>query len=81
MSSQRKLAVLLLSLLLGMVLVMHHADARRAPEGTKAMEVRAEYSDGASYTAYPDVYEKMKSTLSCWMARLPAGPSPKGPGH
>ena len=39
--------------------------------------------DGSSFhLAYPtDLYEKARSTMVSWMARLPAGPSPKGPGH
>ncbi|WOK96490.1 hypothetical protein Cni_G05197 [Canna indica] len=32
-------------------------------------------------TEYPSMYEKARATMATWMARLPSGPSPKGPGH
>ena len=77
--SQKKLVLFLAILLLGMALIMEEADARQWPGETKT---ETEQFDGGSYlAAYPDVYQKMKSALSCWMARLPAGPSPSGPGH
>jgi len=65
-------------LLMVMVLTMEQTDARQLPGEAK---MSPENFDGRSYLAYPDVYEKMKSALSCWIARLPAGPSPSGPGH
>jgi hypothetical protein len=33
------------------------------------------------YTGYDGVYERAREAVATWMARLPAGPSPKGPGH
>ncbi|RWW31192.1 hypothetical protein BHE74_00018352 [Ensete ventricosum] len=36
---------------------------------------------GESYLAYPSTQEKARATVATWMARLPSGPSPKGPGH
>ncbi|KAJ3687787.1 hypothetical protein LUZ61_016951 [Rhynchospora tenuis] len=33
------------------------------------------------YTGYGTVYERARETVATWIARLPAGPSPKGPGH
>ncbi|KAJ4779659.1 hypothetical protein LUZ62_037804 [Rhynchospora pubera] len=33
------------------------------------------------YTGYGTVYDRARETVATWMARLPAGPSPKGPGH
>ncbi|KAG8048122.1 hypothetical protein GUJ93_ZPchr0008g13779 [Zizania palustris] len=30
---------------------------------------------------YPTVLEKARETVELLMARLPSGPSPKGPGH
>ncbi|KAF3336587.1 hypothetical protein FCM35_KLT19173 [Carex littledalei] len=33
------------------------------------------------YTGYEAVYETAREAVATWMARLPAGPSPKGPGH
>lgn len=76
MNSQRKLVILVAVFLLGMVLI----EARHAPDERKT-SAAAESFDGASYLMYPDVYDKMRSVLSCWTARLAAGPSPKGPGH
>ncbi|THU55576.1 hypothetical protein C4D60_Mb11t08020 [Musa balbisiana] len=38
--------------------------------------------DGANYLAYTGgMYEKARAALATWMARLPSGSSPKGPGH
>lgn len=31
--------------------------------------------------AYPSMYDKARSFMDCWVGRLAAGPSPKGPGH
>lgn len=40
-----------------------------------------EFDGEGPLTAYPSVYEKAKATMETWIARLPSGPSPKGPGH
>lgn len=37
--------------------------------------------DIGEYTGNEGVYERAREAVSTWMARLPAGPSPKGPGH
>ncbi|CAL9128160.1 unnamed protein product [Musa textilis] len=39
------------------------------------------FDGGESYLAYPSTQEKARATVATWMARLPSGPSPKGPGH
>ena len=79
--SQKKLVLFLAILLLGMALIMEEADARQLPGETKTKTEAEQFDRGSYLAAYPDVYQKMKSALSCWMARLPAGPSPSGPGH
>ncbi|WOL04435.1 hypothetical protein Cni_G13156 [Canna indica] len=36
----------------------------------------------ASSLAYPSsIYEKTRAAVAMWMARLPSGSNPKGPGH
>lgn len=38
--------------------------------------------DEASHLAYPSsMYEKARAAMETWMAMLPSGSSPKGPGH
>ncbi|KAG0499834.1 hypothetical protein HPP92_004525 [Vanilla planifolia] len=37
--------------------------------------------DGFSGNSFEDASRRAFGTLSCLMARLPGGPSPRGPGH
>ncbi|XP_048575112.1 PAMP-induced secreted peptide 1-like [Triticum urartu] len=78
-SSRRRAAILAAALVV--VLLVARAGlvgaARPAPAGRSG--------DGAMYSAvYPAavlVADTARETVEMLMARLPAGPSPKGPGH
>ncbi|OVA08796.1 hypothetical protein BVC80_8801g23 [Macleaya cordata] len=51
--------------------------------GVEATRVLSEDFASANHlVTYPNtVYEKAKSTMTCWLGRLASGPSPKGPGN
>jgi hypothetical protein len=53
--------------------------ARPAPADDRASLPSAGGEAAAAY--YYPVVEKARATVELLMARLPAGPSPKGPGH
>ena len=47
-----------------------------------AIRQTPESFDGESYLSFPTTaFETARETMSSWMARLPAGPSPRGAGH
>lgn len=41
----------------------------------------SEFDREGLLAAYPSMYDKARAKMATWMARLPSGPSPKGPGH
>jgi hypothetical protein len=79
-SSTRRalLAVAALAVLLGSACRVADA-ARPAPADDSANLPHAGGEAAAAY--YYPVVEKARATVELLMARLPAGPSPKGPGH
>jgi hypothetical protein len=54
--------------------------ARPAPAEAEARLVDCG-EGGYESMVYPAMVEKAKETVELLLARLPAGPSPKGPGH
>ncbi|KAI0494242.1 hypothetical protein KFK09_024374 [Dendrobium nobile] len=50
-------------------------------EAIRRMSKESSGGGGEKYSSYTNTYENAMSALSCLMARLPGGPSPKGPGH
>ena len=81
MASSRQLAVLA-ALALALLACAGVASAARPAPASGGGEVSA--TTPASYLQmYPAaaVVEKARETVEMLMARLPAGPSPEGPGH
>uniref|UniRef100_A0A0D9XAC6 Uncharacterized protein n=1 Tax=Leersia perrieri TaxID=77586 RepID=A0A0D9XAC6_9ORYZ len=56
------------------------ADAAR-PSPAEASRLVDCGEGGYESMVYPTVLEKAKETVELLLQRLPAGPSPKGPGH
>ncbi|KAL6846775.1 hypothetical protein ACP4OV_024223 [Aristida adscensionis] len=55
---------------------------RPAPASGGEAEATAAAAAAEGYLAmYPAVVERARETVDMLLARLPAGPSPKGPGH
>ncbi|TVU04776.1 hypothetical protein EJB05_47910, partial [Eragrostis curvula] len=81
-TTRRVLAAIAVSLVV-LAFNAHPADAARpAPEALMRLdggEEAVRHGSGCHTTA--TVGERAKETLQLLRARLPAGPSPKGPGH
>lgn len=82
MAGSKSVRVILLAVVLAVfaVLLAGAAAARPAP----AAERSGGEAAAAAYVAVNPaaaVVEKARETVEMLMARLPAGPSPKGPGH
>uniref|UniRef100_J3MUW2 Pectinesterase inhibitor domain-containing protein n=1 Tax=Oryza brachyantha TaxID=4533 RepID=J3MUW2_ORYBR len=74
-SSRRRV----LAVLVFVVVAIMAADAARP---SPAEERLVDCGDGGYESmVYPAMVEKAKETVELLLARLPAGPSPKGPGH
>jgi hypothetical protein len=80
-SSTRRalLAVAALTVLLAATCRVADA-ARPAPADDHAIQLPRAGGEVAAAYYYPAV-EKARATVELLLARLPAGPSPKGPGH
>lgn len=78
---RRVLAVFVVVIVVIMAVAASRADAvRPAPE--EAEERLVDCGEGGYESmVYPAMVEKAKETVELLLARLPAGPSPKGPGH
>uniref|UniRef100_A0A804JBI7 Uncharacterized protein n=1 Tax=Musa acuminata subsp. malaccensis TaxID=214687 RepID=A0A804JBI7_MUSAM len=76
MGCRRTCAMLLVIVVSIMAVVMTGAGG-----GVDAARPAPDCFDGESYLAHPSVYEKARAAVAAWMARLPSGPSPGGPGH
>ncbi|EAZ43509.1 hypothetical protein OsJ_28127 [Oryza sativa Japonica Group] len=78
---RRVLAVFVVVIVVIMAVAASRADAARpAPE--EAEERLVDCGEGGYESmVYPAMVEKAKETVELLLARLPAGPSPKGPGH
>ncbi|GLT56566.1 hypothetical protein SLA2020_296000 [Shorea laevis] len=70
--ASRKLSTLLLVLVVAVAVLSCVEATRVLPE---------DFAEANHLETYSSVYEKAKSTMSCWLGRLASGPSPKGPGH
>ncbi|KAJ0973021.1 hypothetical protein J5N97_020980 [Dioscorea zingiberensis] len=79
MSPLRSSSLISFLFIISIVLVFMH--------GAHAVRPTPDFSDDVSsqlpgcFEGTSSLYEKARSTMASWMARLPAGPSPKGPGH
>lgn len=79
MRTQRLFAVLFAVMLCGSALFFNQAEAVRP---LQVLQLRRERPAGDDYlTLYPAVYDKARTAVVSWLGRLPAGPSPRGPGH
>ncbi|KAI3866167.1 hypothetical protein MKX03_008771 [Papaver bracteatum] len=48
-------------------------------EATRVLQ--DDFASSNHLVTLPSVYEKAKSTMTCWLGRLASGPSPRGKGH
>lgn len=60
------------------VLALMIMEMERGEAGRVLLE---DFSCSNPLETYPSMYSKARSFMDCWVGRLAAGPSPKGPGH
>ncbi|KAJ7980653.1 Transmembrane protein [Quillaja saponaria] len=76
----RKTSILLIIVLISVVIL---STTHAGVEATRVLTqdfARANHLETPS-SASVSVYQKARYTMSCWLQRLPSGPSPRGRGH